>query len=267
MEQEQSQLCKCWQFPRWTLILFAVLAMVFLASLSAEKIYDFTKKIIGQKPDNTISMSAEGKVTAVPDLATAQIGVLAEAKTAVIAQDESTKKVNEIIRTTIANGIPKEDITTSSFNMYPKYDYKDGRSDIVGYVVNQTVSIKVRGVDKNPERIGKILEDATSNGANQMQGVAFGFDDPDNLRQEARKLAIEKAKVKAQELAEVAGISLGRVVSISESSGSGYPIPYPADYRNLSFSKAAEDQALVAPDIQPGTTDIVQNITVIFEVK
>ena len=126
----------------------------------------------------------------------------------------------------------------------------------------ETIEIKIHGVDKSTAVLGKILDGATSLGSNQIQGVNFSFDDPDNLKQEARKQAIDKAKQKAQELADQAGLKLGRIVNINDDSVN-YPTPVP-----MAFGMGgASDAKSVAPDIQTGSQDVTASITVIFEIK
>lgn len=251
--------------PRWLAVTLGVAVVVLIALFIADKGYSLSNSIIKTKPANTISMSAEGKVTAVPDLATVNLGVLAQGRTAGAAEEEATKKVNQVIEFIKKQGIDKQDITTTGYNIHPRYEYRDGRSDIVGYEVNESVMVKVRGIDKSTANLGNILAGAVDNGSNVIHGVSLSFDDPDNLKQEARKLAIAKAKDKAQELAREAGIKLGKVISVSESGTPNYPLPM---YSEMSYG-GARDQAAksVAPSIEAGSQDVTATITVIFEVK
>ncbi|MGE5392149.1 MAG: SIMPL domain-containing protein [Candidatus Saccharibacteria bacterium] len=251
--------------PKWLTIVLGISVVVLILLFIADKGFTLSHSIIKTKPDNTISMSAEGKVNAVPDLATVNLGVLAEGKNAALAEQEATKKVNQITEFVKQQGVDKKDITTSNFSINPRYNYHDGKSDIVGYDVSESVMVKVRGVDQSTEMLGKILQGAVDNGSNVINGVSLTFDDPDNLKQEARKLAINKAKEKAQDLAKEAGIKLGKVISISEA-GSAYPTPV---YSEMGYGGAARDQVAksVAPNIEAGSQDVVANITVTFEVK
>jgi len=252
-------------FPKWLLMTFGVLVTLFVALSVIGKWYDVSKNFKSTKPENTISITAEGKVSAEPDLATVNLGVLTQGPTAAGVQDQNSKKVNQIIDFVKQQGIPKEDITTTQFNIYPQYDYKDGRNNVIGYQANQTVTVKVKGKDVMAAKVGKILDGATDNGANEIAGVNFGFDNPDNLKQDARKLAIANAKDKAAELASEAGLKLGKVVSIQESGGY-YPMPL--QYGREAFSKGADSAApSIAPNIQPGSQDITASITIVFEVK
>jgi len=238
-----------------------ILIAVFLALAVVEKAITLAKTISPSKPDNTISMTAEGKVTGKPDLATVSLGVLTQADTAKGASDENNKSINKIAEAVKKLGIANEDIVTSNLNVYPNYTYTNGKNEINGYQANQNLTIKIHGVDKSTDTLNKVLDAAVSSGSNQIQGVGLSFDDPDNLKQEARKQAIDKAKQKAKELADQAGLRLGRIVSISESSGYDTPIPYMMD------SKAGMGGGGSAPAVETGSQDITASITVVFEVK
>ncbi len=245
--------------PDWLIKGLGGLLIAFVALGVVETGYELSKSFQSQKPENTIAISAEGRVNAVPDLATVNLGVISIADTAKQAQDENTKKANQISDFVLKQGIDKKDITTSQFTIYPRYDYSNNQNNIIGYQSNQVVTVKIRCIDESPEKIGKILEGATSAGANEVQGLSYSFEDPDDLRQEARKIAIAKAKEKAQELADEAGLRLGKVVSIAEFSSGGV---IPVGLRDGFGGGGA-----AVPDVQPGSQDVVENITVVFEVK
>lgn len=249
--------------PKWLVWGLGLMLLFVLGLVALDKSYSLKQTLDNTNPKNTLSVTAEGKVKAVPDLATVDLGVIANAATAGEAQDQSAKKINAIIDFVKKQGINADDIATSQFNIYPQQDYKDGKSTITGYTANQSITIKVREVDKSTDRLGKILGGVTAAGANQINNVSLSFDDPDNFRQQAREMAINKAKEKAQALAQTAGLRLGRVVNVSETRDVSYPVPYAAD---TGIGGGGEARA-VAPDIQPGNQDIVANMTVVFEVR
>jgi uncharacterized protein len=249
--------------PRWLAWGLGFILLIVLALVALDKSYALKQTLDNTNPKNTLSVTAEGKVKAVPDLATVDLGVVTNAATAAEAQDQSSKKINAIIEFVKKQEVSGDDIATSQFNIYPQQDYQGGRSTITGYVANQSITIKVRGVDKSTAKLSTILGGVTAAGANQINNVALSFDDPDNFRQQARELAIAKAKEKAQALAQASGLRLGRVVNVSEASEVGYPMPYAA---GVGFGSGGDTKA-VAPDIQPGNQDIVANMTVVFEVR
>lgn len=249
-----------------TLIVSGIFLIVFLGLLISQKGYEVFKLFENKSPQNTIAISAEGKVSATPDLATVSLGVLTQGDTADGVQNESSKKINTIIDFVIKQGIDKNDINTSQFNIYPTQDYRDGKSIITGYQANQTIVIKVRNVNESTNKLSTILGSVTKNGANQVNGVSLSFDDPDQFRQQARELAIVKAKEKAQQLADAAGLKLGRVVSLSETPGYGGVVPYYGEAAGIGGGGGGGDKG-VYPNIEPGSQDIIASMTVIFELK
>ena len=250
--------------PKWLVNVGGGLVIALLALMVFDKTVGLKNGFGSKKPNNSLTVSAEGKVKATPDLATVNLGVITQGPEASKVQEENSKKINKIVEFVKKQGITKDDISTSQFNIYPQYNYKDGKNDIIGYQLDQTITVKVKGVDKSTEILGKILSGAVSEGANQIYGVSLGFDDPDNLRQQARELAIEKAKEKAKELAKVAGLKLGKVVSVSEAGGGGYPMPY---YGGGYGGAGMAMEKAVSPNIEPGSQDIIENMSVTFEVK
>jgi uncharacterized protein len=254
--------------PKPLVWILGIFLLFFIGIYAAGKAYSISQDMKNnQQPKKTISMSAEGKVSATPDLATVNLGVLTRGTTAAGVQDQNSKKVNQIIDFAKGLGIKKEDITTTNFNVYPQYNYASGKNTIIGYEANQTVSVKVHGVDQSTDNLGKLIDGATNNGANEVNGISLSFNDPDNLRQQARKQAIDKAKGKAQELADQAGLKLGKVVTISESSG-GYPTPMPyAANEAMGLGGAGNMMKSVAPTIEPGSQDITAQMTVVYELK
>lgn len=254
------------QIPQWIIKILGALIIVLVAFMLIQKGLEIGS-YLDQTPENTISVSAEGRVEAIPDIAVVTLGIFVQKNTAKAAQDESSKQINQVIGFVKSLGVDEKDIKTSDFSINPRYDYRseDSVNEVVGYDARQSVTVKVRGVDESAELVGKILDGATNNGANQINGVYFTFDDSTDLQQEARLKAISAAKQKAQELAEEAGIRLGKIVSISEL-GSYYPQPFASEDAMFSRGQGGGG-ASVAPDIEPGSTEITQTITVIFEVK
>lgn len=254
-------------FPKWTVVGVAVLLMAYLAIAGIAKFQDLSDRYSGKDPKNTMTVSAEGKVKAVPDTATINLGVVTQGPSSSAVQDESSKKVNKIIEFVKQQGVSKDDISTSQFNIYPQYNYRDGKNDIVGYEARQTIVVQVKGVDKSTQVLAKILSDSTLAGANEISGVSLGFDDPDNLRQKAREQAIEKAKARAEELAKASGLKLGRVVSVSQA-GSSQPgvMPYYGGY-GMGGGGSADMAKSISPNIEPGSQDVTETMVLTFEIK
>lgn len=240
--------------PQWILKTLGILLIVLVSVIIISQL----KAIYGNH--QTMNISAQGKVTSVPDLATVRIGVITEGTSAIDVKDKNNKKINQLISFIKQEGVHKDNIQTSDFHASPKYNYTNGQSNIIGYQANQIMTVKFLDIDKSRSQLEKILDGAANNGANQIQGVDFSFSNPENLKKQARKLAIENAKEKAVEISTQANLHLGNVINIIESGNSSNQSPYPMA---MSFSR----EKSVAPDIQPGTQDIIENITLVFEVN
>ena len=151
----------------------------------------------GVAATNTISVSGEGEVFAVPDIATFSVSVRETAKEVKDAQTAATKKGNDIIAYLKGEGIEEKDVKTTDYSVNPQYEWTQrvcpeggycppGKQVLTGFQVSQTLSVKVRDTKK----AGDLLSGVGSRGATEVSGLTFENDDEDDLNQEGR----EKAK-------------------------------------------------------------------------
>ncbi len=239
--------------PRWIIKALGILLIILLAVLIINQFNAMSG------PRQTMSITAQGKVNGTPDIATVRIGVVTEGATAIDVKNKNNQKTNQLIDFIKKQDIDKQDIQTSEYYSSPKYNYVNGQSNMVGYSATQTITVKFHDIDKSQLQLEKTLDGAINNGANQIQGINFSFSNSDALKNEARKQAIEKAKQKAKDLARDAGLHLGRiinVVEITDASNQPYPVA-------MSYARA---KTSTPPDIQPGVQEVIENITLIFEI-
>ncbi len=215
---------------------------------------------IGHAPRSrdTITIDGEGKVTGKPTLAQVDLGMFMEGKDVPQLQNDNSQKVNAIIAAMKGLGIAEADLQTSNYTISPKFEYKDGAQNVIGYTISQNLSLKVRDLSK----LSAVLAKAGQLGTNQVNGVTFTIDDPTELKQEARKKALQDARSKAQELADALGVTVEHVVTFSESSN---PLTQPLPY--MYKAEGMGGAASVAPDIQPGSLDVVSHVSVTFEIR
>ena len=206
----------------------------------------------------TFDVSAEGKTTAVPDIAEINLGIQAQKATVQEAQKEANEKINQITNELKKLGIKEEFIKTTRYNVYPNYNYQNGQK-ITGYDVNISLRVKVKDFDK----INQAIDAATKLGANQIGQLNFTIDDErlEELKMEARKEAIERAKKKAKEIARAGDLRLGRIVNISENVVSPFPPIYPRGTIGLGKIEEKEETT----QIQPGESEITISITLSYE--
>ena len=163
-----------------------------------------------------ISVSGQGVAAAAPDIASLSLGVSTLADTARQARDNAAAGMTDLIASLTDNGIAEEDYHTSQFSIDPEVDYRpNGEQVLRGYRVTSVLSVTVRDLD----RVGEVIDDAVDAVGDpiQVQGVTFSIESPAALQSGARAQAMADAKAKAEELAELAGVGLGKPITISES--------------------------------------------------
>lgn len=215
------------------------------------------------EPRGTISVSGDGRVFMAPDIAQLSFGVqTGRQPTAKAAMDKLTTSMNAIIAATKAAGVPEKDISTQSFWLNPIYDYTTGGQVFRGFEASQSLSVKVRNLDK----VTDVLSAATEAGANQAGGVNFTIDDPEAKRAEAREEAIKEAKEKARVLAGQLGVTLGEIKNFSENSG-GWVAPMYMRTEAYGVGGGMDDVAQKAPELPAGEQEINVNVTLTFEIQ
>lgn len=270
-EQTASKIILATHWPRMAAAAaLGVLALFLLiATLSELKNYRFIGS--GVTATNTITVSGEGEVFAVPDTATFSVTVQEEAKEVKDAQDVATGKSNEIVAYLKSQGIDEKDIQTTDYNVYPQYDYVNtvctngycppGKQTLRGFQVSQTLTVKVRDTKK----AGDLLSGVGSRGASSVSGLSFTIDDQKALEAEARGKAIDDARGKAEALAHQLGVSLVRIVGFSENGN--YPIYYAKAEMSMAADGRGGEAVPPSPEIPVGENKIVSNVSVTYEIK
>lgn len=252
--------------------LFAVFIMLGLFLL-VETISAFSSmRYIGTgvSATNSISVSGHGETFGVPDIATFSFSVVSQKSTVAEAQKDATDKINIITVELEKSGVAKKDIKTTDYSVYPRYEYNqapcidgrcpDSKQVLLGYEVRQTTLVKVH----DTARAGELLTTVGGMGASEVTGLSFTFDDPDNLAEEARNLAIADAKEKADTLADALGVHLVRVVSFNENNG-GYSAPMYS--KALGMGGDATNPVRATPEISVGQSKISSDINIVYEIR
>lgn len=226
----------------------------------------------------SFSVSGEGKVTAIPDVAEFSFGVITQGGRDIAdAQKQNTDKMNALVGFIKSQGVASEDIKTQQFSIEPRYQYYDCSQrmilssgtgptpcpppDIVGYTVTQSALVKVRDFNK----IGGIMGELSQKGANSVSQLSFTIDDKTRIENDAREEAIEQAKEKARMIAKTGGFRIGKLLSIDES---GYqPIPYYRDAVGGYAKTMSPEMAPVAPTIEPGSQDVTISVMLRYEIR
>ncbi len=203
-------------------------------------------------PPPMITVTGTGVVEAIPDIATLSIGVTTQGETAAVALTANTAALEAVMARLTAAGIEPRDMQTSNLSLNPNWTgYDSSTPTISGYVAANILTIRVRKLDG----IGAVLDAAVADGANTLNGLTFGLADPKPAMDEARKEAVADARARAELLAAAAGVTLGRVVSISEAVPGFDPQPM---FR-------AEASAAAVP-VAGGELGLSANVTIFFEI-
>lgn len=172
-------------------------------------------------PPRDIAVSGVGKVYLTPDIATISIGVHNEDESATRAVESNKAQAKKVSDLLMEMEVEEEDIKISNFNIFPeeRYDENGNRVGAV-YIVDNTVIVTVRDLNN----LGAIMGSVVEAGANSIFGIQFDVADKTQALTEARKLAVANAQVKAEELAQAAGVTLGQIQSINELGGAPVPV-------------------------------------------
>ncbi len=206
-----------------------------------------------------IWVSGLGTVTVVPDVAVLTLGVETQATTIAQAQEQAASAMDAVMAELDDWGIAEEDIKTQYYNIYPVRRWDNGQEILIGYRVTNMVTVKIREVDNT----GAIIDDAVRAGGDaiRINSIAFTVDDPSAYYDEARGKAMTDAEAKAQQMADLAGVTLGKPTYISE--GGGYiPVPYYDTYK-----VTAEAGSVPTTPISAGETEIRLSVQVVYSIK
>ncbi|KPJ53467.1 MAG: hypothetical protein AMJ37_01390 [Dehalococcoidia bacterium DG_18] len=218
-----------------------------------------TQSLPNLQDNSGIWVTGQGKVSVVPDVAILSLGVEAQATTVEEAMDKAAVAMDRVMATLRASGVAEKDIKTQWFNIYPVRRWTDdGREVLLGYRVTNMVTVKVRDV----EATGRIIDAVAKAGRDfiRIQGVSFTVDDTSQYYTEARAEAVADAVAKAQQLADLAGVQLGKPFYISE--GGGYT-PIYMDYGLMAF----EGGNVPTTPISPGETEITLTVQMAFAIQ
>ena len=207
-------------------------------------------------------VSGEGKVMVAPDLAIINLGIESQEASVADAQTKANEAMDKVIQVLKDQGIDEKDIQTRYFNItkVTRWDNDKQTEIVLGFRVTNTVTVKVRDVEKAGEVIDAVV--AVGGDLTRVNNIAFTVDDPDPFHDQARKLAIEDAKEKAQQMADESGIKLGKVTYITENSYNFQPI-----YRAYDMYEVAVPAPTIVTPIEAGELEITTTVQIAFEIE
>lgn len=207
--------------------------------------------------NKTISVSGQGSVSGDPDQVIVYLGVESNAESAQEARDLNAERMQAVFSALRGLGLGNESIETVEYNMYTVHDYRDGERLVRGYRVTNMIRVNT----SNVSMVGRIIDAATTAGANEVQSIEFSIRDTSDLKDRAIQDAIDDARRKAEAAARSLGVSVVGPVSIVVDSQSVQPVRYNA-YPTIETT--ATPAPTPAP-ISPGSVDISATVHVVYE--
>lgn len=202
---------------------------------------------------NLFSVDGLGKASVKPDIALVSMGFVVQDPSVVNGQKLANEVINKTTSALKSLGINEKDIKTTSYNIYPNYNYLSGKQSLNGYTINIELSLKIHNFD----RLNQAIDTATASGINQIGSVTFDVENKEAALNLARAEAVKKAMAKASRLSSLVGLKLGRIVNVREGQTFS-PQPYAA----LSADKGlggGETQ------VQPGQSEVSLTVTLDYE--
>ncbi len=237
---------------RMLVSLVAVAAVLVLASACFEASVEE-----GGEEVRSISVNGTGEVPAEPDIATVSTGVEVRAETVAAARAGAAEAANAVIATLRDRGVDASDIRTVNFYVYPEYDYRNETPRVTGYVFSNTVQVTIRDV----EAVGDLIDAIAAAGGDAVRfdGISFSHADPGALAEQARELAVADARAKAEQLAELTGVTLGPIITVIETS-------WAAPFVGLAPRAEFAADASFGTSIQPGTSAVTVTVQAAWEI-
>ncbi len=198
-----------------------------------------------------IWVTGEGKVTVTPDIVNITMGVQSQEASVADAMKKTSDAMAKVMDVLKANNIADNDIQTQQFSINPQYSYDQttGTQNITGYQVTNTINVKLRDINK----VGTLIDAVVAAGGNLtvINNVNFTVEDPTKYYDDARQKAIDDANKKAQEIADLYGVTLGKPTYVLETSSTPY-------YSGVSAGLAIMTGQ--GTSISAGSTDIILDV-------
>lgn len=200
-----------------------------------------------------VTVVGSGQVQGTPDTLTANVSIEATAPDVTTAMNQTSDRQQAVINALVGSGVQRADINTTNVSLQPQYGGGDTPT-ITGYQASNSIAVKIRQLNNASQALALIV--STGGDATRINSVSYSIDDDSQLVKDARTRAFDDAKDRAEQYAQLAGLTLGKVISISESAGTTPPTPAPTPMPRA---------AMEAVPVEPGRQTISFSVTVIWE--
>jgi uncharacterized protein YggE len=208
----------------------------------------------------TISLTGAGSASAQANQAKVNLGVQVTSEYANDAISENAESMFAVIAAIKALGVGDDDIVTTSYSVYPQYDWTENGREFKGYTVTNLVQVTVKDLEP-PARVGDIIDAAAEAGANQINGINFELSDSirEELKTKAYIAALTDAQDKADVIAETLGLTITGVQRVTEYSYS--PV---RSYEYVEEAAAMDGGMRVSTPIVSGDLSVSVSVQIVF---
>lgn len=191
-----------------------------------------------------ITVTGHGQVAVEPDVATVQIEVSTVNKQVSVAQEQNAQIMNQVIQSILQLGVPRENIRTVSYTVFPQYDYVDGKQIFRGYEVNNSISVKLTDI----QQVGTVIDTAVANGANRVSNIQFSVEDESIYQQQAIDNALKDAQLKATTIAQSLQLNMQpQPIKVTELDAVANPVRYKSvAMSEMSSTPIEQGQIIIA---------------------
>lgn len=218
----------------------------------------FSVSQVSTTKNSTFDVSGVGKSSIAPDEAVIDLGIRKQGKTVKEAQKLGNEALNNLVEAVGKLGVEKKDIKTVNYSVSPEYDPTNYRK-VTGFVVYANIEVKIG--ESNFEKLEQVMDSAGELGLEQVGSLRFQLSESvaKKAKEGARALAVKEAKEKADSLAKLAGVNLGRIVNVSETETG---VQMPVFGRSI---KSDINMVAQSTEVNPGTSDVSVSVTLSFE--
>jgi uncharacterized protein YggE len=205
----------------------------------------------------SIRVTGEATITAKPDQARIDIGVVTEARNAQAAATENAEKLEAVLGELRKALGPGADTKTINYSLTPVYHYpkEGGTPTITGYLATNVIQVKTNELSQ----VGKIIDAAAQSSANRIQSLQFTLKDEQAVYIQALREAAAKARAKAEAIGSALGLKIVRVLSAEEGRQPSRPV----------YAEGMQARAAAAPvetPVEPGTLEVRAALTLTVEI-
>jgi uncharacterized protein len=203
-----------------------------------------------------VTVLGSGQVQGVPDTLTADVGIEFSAPDVTAAMNQTNDRQLAVINALVGAGLDRKDISTTQVTLQPQYSNPEpnGTSSITGYRATNAIQVRIHPTDAASRMLALVV--STGGDATRITSVSYSIADDSQLVKDARARAFNDAKNRADQYAQLSGLRLGKVLSISEASGSSPTAGAPS---------APPKAMATAVPLEPGQQTVSFSVNAVWE--